>query len=69
MTEDQVSMFISADIENYVDERVTAGESPEEARRVAQNQMSMLFPDGSPAPGQLLYQVIDDEDAVVGSYG
>src|SRR5580658_9116898 len=66
MTEEQIATFISADMEKYVADRVTAGESPEEAHRVADNQMAILFPDGSPAPGQLLYQVIDDEGAVVG---
>jgi ribosomal protein S18 acetylase RimI-like enzyme len=66
MTKDEIATFISIDMENYVDDRVTAGESPEEARRVAGSQMAILFPNGSPAPGQLLYQVIDDEDAVVG---
>ena len=66
MTEEQIATFISVDTEQYVDDRVTAGESPEEARRVAVDQMAFLFPDGSPALGQLLYQVIDDEGAVVG---
>ena len=66
MSEEQIATFISVDIEHYVDERVTAGESPEEARSVAENQMAMLFPDGIPAPGQLLYQLFDDEGAPVG---
>jgi len=66
MTEEQMATFLRADMEHYVDDRISAGESPEEARRTANSQMAVLFPEGAPALGQLLYQVVDDEDAVVG---
>jgi ribosomal protein S18 acetylase RimI-like enzyme len=66
MTKEEIATFITVDMEKYVEDRVTAGESREEARRVADSQTAILFPHGSPAPGQLLYQVIGDEGAVVG---
>ncbi len=66
MTDEQIAPFISVNTEGYVEERVKSGDSPEAARRIAENEMAVLFPDGSPALGQLLYQVIDDEGAAVG---
>jgi GNAT superfamily N-acetyltransferase len=37
----------------YVAERVSAGDTPEEAAANAKEAMRRTFPDGSPAPGQL----------------
>src|SRR5580698_10500353 len=68
MTDDEIATFISVDKGRYVQERVTAGEAPEEARRVAEKQMAMLLPNGSPAQGQLFYQVIEDDGTVVGMF-
>ena len=66
MTEEQTAAFISAEIETYVGELVTSGDSLEEARKAVGKQAAVLFSDGSPAAGQLFYQVTDDEDAVLG---
>jgi ribosomal protein S18 acetylase RimI-like enzyme len=50
--------------EQYVAERVKAGENPEVAQRLSASQFAELFPDGSPAEGQHVMNVIDDESVV-----
>ena len=67
MNEDEVAAFAAGAMGGYVQERIASGEKPEEARRIAAVQTRELFPDGKPAPGQLLYRVVDDEAAAVGS--
>jgi len=67
MTDEQIATFIIAETQGYVGELITSGDSPEEARKLAEKQAAALFPDGSPALGQRLYQVIGDEGAAVGS--
>src|SRR5271170_2596080 len=52
--------------EQYVAERIKAGENPEVAQRMSDSQFVELFPGGSPAEGQYVMNVIDD-DAVVGT--
>jgi ribosomal protein S18 acetylase RimI-like enzyme len=53
-------------MEPYIEDRITAGEDPDEARRMAGQQIEGLFPGGRPAPGQLVFTIVDD-GAVVGS--
>jgi ribosomal protein S18 acetylase RimI-like enzyme len=67
MTDEQIASFISLDMEQYAEERVNAGESPEEASKVVETEVAALFPDGSPPPGHLFYQVIGDDGTAVGS--
>jgi ribosomal protein S18 acetylase RimI-like enzyme len=67
MTEDEVAAFVDAQRDPYIAERVVAGERPDEARRIADEQMARLFPGGTPAPGQLLYRVLAADGSAVGA--
>ena len=67
MTDDEVAGYVGPQFEGYVQERVAAGERPDAARKIADEQMRTLFPDGRPAPGHLLYRVLDDDGAPHGS--
>jgi GNAT superfamily N-acetyltransferase len=64
LTDEELSEFIQGDVERYVEERVRSGERPDVARRIAREQSEALFPEGSPADGQLLFRVLDDGTAV-----
>jgi GNAT superfamily N-acetyltransferase len=44
----------------YVAQRVSAGDTPEEAVANAEESMRRTFPDGSPAPGQLAGRLVWD---------
>ena len=66
MTHDEVQEFIRNDVDRYIAERIQAGDSPNEARRMADDQMGTLFRAGKPGPGQLLFVVLDDEGSRVG---
>jgi len=66
-TAEELSEFVEADLERYVQERVESGEPPDTARRIAQEQSEALFPNGAPAEGQLLFRVLDDRGAAVGT--
>jgi ribosomal protein S18 acetylase RimI-like enzyme len=66
-TEDELSAFVESDLEHYIEERVNAGEPRDVARRVATEQIEGLFPDGRPAPRQLLFRVVDDDGNAVGT--
>lgn len=61
LTPEELSEFIDGDVERYVEERVRAGDRPEVARRIALEQSKALFPDGTPAAGQLLFQVLNND--------
>ena len=50
----------------YIAERTKAGESPDAANRMSDVQFAELFPDGKPADGQYVMNVIADE-AIVGT--
>ena len=65
-TDDELARLIVDQMEPYVRDRITAGEHPDDARRIAEEQIGGLFPDGRPAPGQLVFMIVDD-GAVVGS--
>jgi ribosomal protein S18 acetylase RimI-like enzyme len=67
MSEDEVGAFVVGAMGSYIEERIASGEQPDEARRVAKEQTGSFFPDGKPAPGHLLYRVVDDGAADVGS--
>lgn len=60
LTDDERRAWLDAQLVGYIAERVRAGETPEEARRVADRQHASLFPGGVPAPGHLLSRVMDD---------
>jgi ribosomal protein S18 acetylase RimI-like enzyme len=67
MTENEIAGFITGILGPYIEARITAGDHPDDARRIAQEQTDLLFPGGSPAPGQLVYWVVDDDGTTVGS--
>ena len=49
---------------NYIDERVSGGDSRAEAAANADATIERLFPNGSPAPGQLIGQLISMTQAI-----
>jgi ribosomal protein S18 acetylase RimI-like enzyme len=65
-TSAQLTTWLPGKVEEYVAERVKAGENAEVAKRMSATQFGELFPDGRPADGQFVMNVIDD-DAVVGT--
>jgi ribosomal protein S18 acetylase RimI-like enzyme len=67
LTPEELAEFLDGDVERYVEERVGSGEQPEVARRIALEQSKALFPDGRPAAGQALFQVLDDYGTAVGT--
>jgi ribosomal protein S18 acetylase RimI-like enzyme len=67
MTAVEASAFAESVLEPYIEGRIASGERPDVARRTAVAQTESLFPGGVPAPGQLLYRVIDDGGTDVGS--
>jgi ribosomal protein S18 acetylase RimI-like enzyme len=67
MTEDEIAGFVAGVEGPYIEERIKAGDAPDEARRIARVQTDHLFPHGVPAAGQLLYRVVDDDGVDVGS--
>jgi ribosomal protein S18 acetylase RimI-like enzyme len=48
----------------YIAERVSAGDTPEEAAANAEDSMRRTFPDGSPAPGQSAGRLLLDGQAI-----
>ena len=51
MLADELAVWHEQHVAAYVEDRVTTGESPEEARRIVDEQHAQYFPDGRPAPG------------------
>ena len=66
LTDEETSEFIAWQLEHYVEERVRSGERPDSARWIASEQSRVLFPEGVPADGHLLFRVLDDEGTAVG---
>jgi ribosomal protein S18 acetylase RimI-like enzyme len=61
---DELTAWLPAMVEHYIDERIKAGESSEDAHRVSASQFGQLFPDGAPADGQHVMNVVADEGTV-----
>jgi GNAT superfamily N-acetyltransferase len=64
MTPDEVTNLIPRIVDDYVEERVAAGQDPESARATADEQHAILFPGGRAAEGQHLMHVLDGDDVV-----
>lgn len=64
MSDEERESWLEDQREGYIISRIGTGETPEEARRVAGEQYSLLFPDGRPAPGHLLSRVMEDDTPV-----
>ena len=67
LTDEELSAFIDDDMERYAEERVESGETPDVARRIAREQTEALFPGAAAGDGQLLFRVLDDDGASVGT--
>jgi ribosomal protein S18 acetylase RimI-like enzyme len=60
MDASEVDEFIDASRAAYIAERVTAGDDPAEAAHAVADMSREIFPGGKPAPGHLLYAVVED---------
>ena len=65
-TSQELASWMPSQKEQYINERIKAGESPDVARRMSDSQFAELFPGGRLADGQHVMNVIDDE-VVVGT--
>jgi len=61
---DEVPEVVTRIMDGYVVQRIDAGEDPEGARRTADEQRAVLFPDGRAAEGQHLMHVLDADEVV-----
>jgi GNAT superfamily N-acetyltransferase len=61
MPAEALAAWLDYSNDEYVRERIEAGDSPDYARERAAQSNAEYFPDGRPAEGQHVYQVIDDE--------
>jgi ribosomal protein S18 acetylase RimI-like enzyme len=52
--------------DEYASDLVTAGQTPQDARRHADESMAGSFPGGAPLPGHVVFDVVDDAGEVVG---
>lgn len=62
----EIDKFIAASFEGYVAQRVASGEDLAVATSAADEQMAVMFPEGGPGPGHLLYR-LEEEGRAVGS--
>ena len=60
----EIPEFLAASQADYIADRVASGEDPAVAKRIAEEQLAALFPDGQPTPGQHLYRVEEDGEQV-----
>jgi ribosomal protein S18 acetylase RimI-like enzyme len=65
-TSEELASWMPGQKEEYISERVKAGESPDAAQRMSESQFAELFPGGTPAEGQYIMNVIED-DSIVGT--
>ena len=63
-TSQELSTWLPGQKDQYIAERIKAGENPDAAATVSEVQFAQLFPDGSPAEGQYVMNVIADESVV-----
>ena len=56
--------WLASSHDEYLRERIAAGDSPEYAQQRADEADAEYFPDGRPAEGQQVYQVVDGDDVV-----
>jgi ribosomal protein S18 acetylase RimI-like enzyme len=60
----ELAAWLPSKQDEYIAERVKAGESADVAHQMSDSQFAELFPDGRPADGQHVMNVIDDEEIV-----
>ncbi len=61
---DTMDTWLAAETAGYVDDLVASGEDRQAAERLAERQLSRLFPGGRPASGQYVFTVVEDGQAV-----
>ncbi len=64
MPEDALASWLAASNAEYVRERIAAGDSPEYAEERAAESNAQYFPGGVPAAGQLVFDVLADDEPV-----
>ncbi len=52
--------------DEYANDLVVMGQTPEDAYRDADESMARYFPSGTPSPGHAVFDVVDDAGATVG---
>ena len=60
----EIPEFLVASQADYIADRVASGEHSAVAKRIAEEQIAPLFPDGQPGPGQHLFRVEEDGESV-----
>ncbi|MGG7510033.1 GNAT family N-acetyltransferase [Plantibacter sp. YIM 135249] len=63
MPADRLTVWMVETTESYRLERIKAGESEAEASANAERSFSQLFPGGELAPGQLVFEILEDAAA------
>ena len=66
MPQDRLGSWLDTTMDEYVESRVLAGDTRERAEQNRRESLEKWFPDGSPATGHLVWDVVDAEDTVVG---
>lgn len=56
--------FVESRLDQYVADRIAAGEVPEQARTTGSRQWAEYFPSGEPAAGHRLYRLLDAAEPV-----
>ena len=64
MTSEEGALWMPPVMEDYVLERVRAGEDLEGARKMAEQQLAELAPGGVPAPGHHFFWQVDGDEVV-----
>ena len=63
-TSEELASWMPDMKQHYVAERIKAGEAADVARKLSDSQFAELFPDGSPADGQHVMNVLENEENV-----
>jgi ribosomal protein S18 acetylase RimI-like enzyme len=66
MSASHLPQWLAACTAQYIDELVAGGRTREDATRHAAKGIEPSFPDGNPAPGHAVFDVLDEAGAAVG---
>ena len=58
-TLEELAEFLTTAFDEYAEERIQAGQHPDDARRMADRQRAEYFPGDQPGPGHLVYRILD----------
>ncbi len=62
MSRDRLAEYLQAGTDEYIADLIAAGTPPEVARKNASDVMAESFPDGVPANGNEIFDVMDDSE-------